>query len=101
MIEGKAHLGQEVRLMKDNQIPKEELLEKLTEIYDQLEELERALDTNLSEHRKKMINEQTAKMMDCNNLISKLENKFNGKISFFNRSRKTRMHSNVKLKLGF
>lgn len=87
--------------MKNNQIPKEELLEKLTEIYDQLEELEKALDTNLSEHRKKMINEQSAKIMNCNNLISKLESEFNGRISFFDRSRKTRIQPNVKLKLGF
>lgn len=87
--------------MTNNQIPKEELLEKLTEIYDQLEELEKVIDKNLSEHRKKMINEQTAKMMECNHQISKLENKYIGRFSFFKRSRKTRIHSNVKLKLGF
>lgn len=87
--------------MTNNRIPKEELLEKLTEIYDQLEELEKVIDTNLSEHRKNMISEQSAKMMKCYNQISNLENDYNGRFSFFKRSRKTRLHSNVKLKLGF
>lgn len=89
--------------MKNNQLPKQELLEKLSEIYDQLEELEKAIDTNLSEHRKKMIHDQTAKMMDCNRHLLKLERECRGRFPFIEQPRKTKIHhlSNSKLKLGF
>lgn len=89
--------------MKNNQLPKEELLDKLSEIYDQLEELEKAIDTNLSEHRKKMINDQTAKMMDCNRLLIKLESDCLRRFPLIDQPRKSEiLHpTNIKLKLGF
>jgi hypothetical protein len=88
--------------MKEKHLQKEELLEKLTEIYDQLEELEKTLDSNLSEHRKKLINDQSVKLAECENRISKLE-KDCGLIHRMDKGRKAnlRRSSNLKLELGF
>jgi uncharacterized protein Yka (UPF0111/DUF47 family) len=89
-------------MMKDNHIQKEELLEKLTEIYDQLEELEKAIDTNLSEHRKKLINDQSAKLMNLDARITKIEDFYDSEIMQVS-TRKTTLHRNssLKLELGF
>lgn len=90
-------------MMKDNHhIQKEELLEKLTEIYDQLEELEKAIDTNLSEHRKKLINDQSAKLMNLDARITKIEDFYDSETMQMS-ARKTTIHRNssLKLELGF
>lgn len=89
--------------MKNNQQPKEELLEKLTEIYDQLEELEKTLDNNLSEHRKKMVNEQASRLNDCNQRILMIEDAYDGQKYLKENQQRSRIHSNaaMKLELGF
>lgn len=89
--------------MKNNQQPKEELLEKLTEIYDQLEELEKTLDNNLSEQRKKMVNEQASRLNDCNQRILMIEDAYDGQKYLKENQRRSRIHSNtaMKLELGF
>ncbi|MDQ0155181.1 hypothetical protein [Robertmurraya andreesenii] len=89
--------------MENNQLPKEELLEKLTEIYDQLEELEKTLDSNLSEHRKKRMNDHVSKLNSCDDRLSKIENAFESRRSQFDSIHKSKYHSrpNMKLELGF
>lgn len=55
-------------------IAKEELLSMLTDISDQLEELEGILETSLSKARQNVRNEYTAKINDCGEKITALEN---------------------------
>ncbi|WP_313798530.1 hypothetical protein [Cytobacillus sp.] len=54
-------------------IAKEELLSMLTEISDQLEELEGILETSLSKARQNVRDEYTAKMNNCGEKITALE----------------------------
>lgn len=85
-----------------NHIHKEELLEKLTEIYDQLEELEKAIDSNLSQHRKKLINDQSEKLTNLESRIVKIENFYQDeKNQATARTSSLRRNSNLKLELGF
>ncbi|WP_019155981.1 hypothetical protein [Robertmurraya massiliosenegalensis] len=90
--------------MEKEHVQKEELLEKLTEIYDQLEELEKTLDTNLAENRNKILNDQFSRLMSLDSRITKLENAFdNGPLQFIEKRRKTSLtqSSNMKLELGY
>jgi hypothetical protein len=55
-------------------IAKEELLSMLSEISDQLEELEGILETSLSKARQNVRSEYTAKIADCGEKVTALEN---------------------------
>ncbi|MCA1039845.1 hypothetical protein LCM00_10065 [Bacillus infantis] len=55
---------------------KEELLHMLNEIYDQLEELDAALETSLSKFRGQMSEEHQQKMIYCESRLSKAEKGF-------------------------
>ncbi|MGG0716745.1 hypothetical protein ABE096_03985 [Robertmurraya massiliosenegalensis] len=90
--------------MEKEHVQKEELLEKLTEIYDQLEELEKTLDTNLAENRNKILNDQFSRLMSLDSRITKLENAFDsGPLKFIEKKRKASLtqSSNMKLELGY
>lgn len=95
---------EEVVELEKESIQKEELLEKLTEIYDQLEELEKTLDTNLAENRKKAINDQFTRLMSLESRITRLENACNsGPLKFIEKKRKGEavQGQNMKLELGY
>lgn len=55
-------------------IAKEELLSMLTEISDQLEELEGILETSLSKARQNVRNDYSAKIIACEEKMTALEN---------------------------
>lgn len=59
--------------MQGKVVEKEELLLMLTEIYDQLEELESVLESNLSGLRQNWYEEQTEKMAACGNKLTAME----------------------------
>lgn len=53
---------------------KEQLITKLTGIYNQLEELDLALETSFSDLRMNMEREQHNRLADCNQKMIQLEN---------------------------
>ena len=61
--------------MKKNVNAKEELIHMLSEIYNQLEELETALDTNFSGIRKQLHNDSSEQISSCMNEMQLLETK--------------------------
>ena len=63
----------------EKRVNKEELLSMLTEIYDQLEELEQTLEENFSDRRQSLIEEQMSKVSNCETKIVKFENSLNSK----------------------
>ena len=69
---------------------------------DQLEELEKAIDSNLSQHRKKLINDQSEKLTNLESRIVKIENFYQDeKNQATARTSSLRRNSNLKLELGF
>lgn len=91
--------------MKSNQHhQQEELLKKLTEIHDQLEDLEKKLDSNLSEHRKNLMKDQEARITNFENRIAKLENTYQkGKFQMTDKLKNANItkKQSLKLELGF
>lgn len=85
--------------MGQSQAQKEELLSLLTEIYDQLEELERAIDTNLSKERKEMVNHQSEKLSKCEVQLKELENSMYNVVPIHKGKAKVNLPQNKKLKL--
>ncbi|QED48398.1 hypothetical protein [Cytobacillus dafuensis] len=90
--------------MNEKIMPKEELINMLNEIYDQLEELEGAIESNFSNARQKWQDECAIKMRNCSEEIRSLETKtanlydFNGKLD----KKGTHHHpTGIKLELGF
>jgi hypothetical protein len=63
--------------MADRLIEKEKLLIKLTDIHDQLEELESALEASFSELRKNLNKEEQDKLAVSKQKLSMLEIKLN------------------------
>ncbi|MCD4839322.1 hypothetical protein LRS37_10605 [Neobacillus sedimentimangrovi] len=63
--------------MADRSIEKEKLLIKLTDIHDQLEELEFALEASFSELRKNLNKEEQDKLAVSKQKLSMLEIKLN------------------------
>ncbi|MFE8695700.1 hypothetical protein ACFYKT_04905 [Cytobacillus sp. FJAT-53684] len=59
--------------MNEKLIAKEELLNMLTEISDQLEDLENILEKNLSKVRQAVQNDHSEKMVNCEERITALE----------------------------
>lgn len=90
--------------MKQTQLQKEELIKMLTEIYDQLEELEEAIDSNLTDYRDHWRKEQSTKLTDCESRINTLELEVN-KVSHKEQDRPNRNVRNhnraMKLELGY
>ena len=90
--------------MNRSHIQKEELLMMLTEIYDQLEDLEKTLDHNLSEHRKTIVVEQSLRLIRCESKICKLEGEYNkGRFQAFEVPQNAGFTNNsgMKFELGF
>lgn len=85
--------------MENHQHSKKELLEKLTEIYDQLEGLEKSLDENLSAQRKNIINEYSERLDHYKNKIVQLEEGMSVGKSLLKNSKQTVSSSRKKLKL--
>lgn len=85
--------------MENHQHSKKELLEKLTEIYDQLEGLEKSLDENLTEQRKNTIKEYSNRLNHYENKIALLEEGMSIGRSLLKNSKQTAIPSNKKLKL--
>ncbi|MBS4190996.1 hypothetical protein KHA94_12475 [Bacillus sp. FJAT-49705] len=90
--------------MNEKIMPKEELINMLTEIYDQLEELEDAIESTFSNARQKWQDDCTIKMRHCSEVIHSLEMKtanlydLNGKLD----KKGTHHHpAGIKLELGF
>ncbi|MGD6845099.1 hypothetical protein ACQCVH_21600 [Bacillus infantis] len=81
---------------------KEELLHMLNEIYDQLEELDAALETSLSKFRGQMAEEHQQKMIYCESRLSKAEKGFQEIGKKDGRDRKmTGGNDSIKLELGY
>lgn len=59
--------------MGEKLIVKEELICMLTDIYDQLEELENVIEINLSTTREKLHVDYSARLIDCEDKIISLE----------------------------
>lgn len=59
--------------MKKYDNAKEELISRLTEIYNQLEELENTLDTSFSDMRNNMQMDAAEQISNCTNRIKHLE----------------------------
>ncbi|WP_077213765.1 hypothetical protein [Bacillus dakarensis] len=90
--------------MKRSHIQKEELLMMLTEIHDQLEDLEKTLDRNLSDYRKNKTKEQSLKLINCESKIFKLEGEYDkGRFQALDLTQNTSFtnKSGMKLELGF
>ena len=66
-------LSKEAKNMKKNNSAKEELVNMLSEIYQQLEELENALDSSFSGIRKQWHDENTDQLSACKERIDRLE----------------------------
>ncbi|KOP83202.1 hypothetical protein ACFFHH_08090 [Cytobacillus solani] len=85
-------------------IAKEELLSMLTEISDQLEELEGILETSLSKARQNVQSEYTAKIIACEEQLTALENETANTLkeneALANASKLHRPNS-MKLELGY
>lgn len=84
--------------MSNQHSQKEELLKKLTEIYDQIEELEKTLDDNLTKHKKNLLNEQSDKLRKCEIKLIKLERNLQ---LLTHKSEQTFEKTKMRLKLGF
>ncbi|WP_102274790.1 hypothetical protein [Cytobacillus massiliigabonensis] len=85
-------------------IAKEELLSMLAEISDQLEELEGILETSLCKARQHARDEYTAKIIECGEKITALENEAANTLKenegFCTASQLHRPNS-IKLELGY
>lgn len=85
---------------RNNQLSKQELLEKLTELSEQLEGLEKSLDSSLSAHRKSMLKEQTNRLDECERKIKKIEEQFFARRIHLIETKKA-ISNKMKLELGF
>lgn len=63
--------------MIDNKSPQEKLLMMLTEIYDQLEELEEVLEHSLTDLRGNLYQHQADRMDKKEALLTKIEDSYN------------------------
>jgi hypothetical protein len=67
--------------MIDNKSPQEKLLTMLTEIYDQLEELEEVLEHSLTDLRGNLYQQQVDRIGNNEALLTNLEDSFKGQSS--------------------
>lgn len=87
-------------MKRNNQLSKQELLEKLTEISEQLEGLEKSLDSSLSAHRKSMLKEQTSRLDECERKIAAIEEQYFARRINITDTKKAILQK-MKLELGF
>lgn len=82
---------------------KEKLLSMLTEIYDQLEELEIVLEASFSDHRIEMNNEEINKLSAPVQKLSKLEKNLNAinQANEANLDQSNSVSKALKLEMGF
>lgn len=83
---------------------KEKLLSMLTNIYDQLEELEIFLETSFSDHRMEMNNEELNKLSAPVQRLSKLEKeliKINSRTNEVSADNNNSVSKALKLEMGF
>jgi exonuclease VII small subunit len=81
---------------------KEELLHMLNEIYDQLEELDAALETSLSKFRGEIAAEHQQKIISCESRMAKAEKRLQEIGKQDGRDRKlTGGNDSIKLELGY
>ncbi|UII54599.1 hypothetical protein LS684_13110 [Cytobacillus spongiae] len=87
--------------MNPSVVNKEELLSMLTEIHDQLEELESLLETNLTDARKDLLQSQSTYVTSCEVRLDEVEER----VLFFENgistSRNQSSQSRLKLELGY
>jgi len=90
--------------MNEKMVKKEELLSMLAEIYNQLEELESVIESNMSSVQENMQMDFSNRVASCDQSLSALEFKFDGSLEP-DSSDTERSHSNLprsmKLELGF
>lgn len=90
--------------MNKSMIEKEELIGKLTEIYDRLEELEGVVEATFSEHRIQLNNEKLMRILSAEQQLLTIENEYihfnssppNDIVSYPNQ-----VKAPLKLELGF
>ncbi|MFD2445818.1 hypothetical protein ACFSO7_17815 [Bacillus sp. CGMCC 1.16607] len=89
--------------MIENQSSKEKLLTMLTEIYDQLEELEEVLDCSLSDLRDDLYQQHSNNVAKIEEKIVMKEQKYHRHISATKCEKETNQSipQNLKLELGF
>ncbi|GLB57952.1 hypothetical protein [Cytobacillus sp. NCCP-133] len=90
--------------MEDRIVEKKELLAMLTEIYDQLEELESVLESNLTGLRQNWHDEQTGKIVACEKKLQTIENEltaFSETQSETEREKNAQKTKSMQLELGF
>ncbi|RSK51900.1 hypothetical protein [Bacillus canaveralius] len=83
--------------MNEQSLEKEKLLTMLTEIYDQLEELESGLHSSLADLRDDWNEKQAARLTSCGNRLSALEIK----MKLINENGELDKNQGLKLELGF
>ncbi|WP_251554132.1 hypothetical protein [Neobacillus muris] len=79
---------------------KEKLLAKLTEIYDQLEELEVVLNASFSNRRCELDQEEQGKLAESSRKLSVLEDHYRHSV-IMAQSHTANMPQSLKLELGF
>ncbi|MBN8200241.1 MULTISPECIES: hypothetical protein [Bacillaceae] len=87
--------------MQGKMVEKDELLAMLTEIYDQLEELENVLESNLSGLRQDWYYEQTEKLEVCESRLEAIEVDMTVIKSEADNIEDAKRSAGMKLELGF
>lgn len=89
--------------MIENQNSKEKLLSMLTEIYEQLEELEVVLEHSLTDLRENLNNQQLSQINELDNKISDTESAYQDLLTMkqFSKENIQNPKKALKLELGF
>ncbi|MED3625025.1 hypothetical protein [Neobacillus thermocopriae] len=87
--------------MADRSIEKEKLLNKLTDIHEQLEELECALEASFSELRKNLNKEEQEKLAVSKQKLSMLEIKLNKNLIGEEINRTPIVSQSLNLEMGY
>ncbi|WP_264738375.1 hypothetical protein [Cytobacillus firmus] len=87
--------------MQGKMVEKDELLAMLTEIYDQLEELENVLESNLSGLRQDWYYEQSEKLEVCESRLEAIEEDMTVIRSEADNIENAKRSAGMKLELGF
>jgi exodeoxyribonuclease VII small subunit len=87
--------------MQGKIVEKRELLAMLTEIYDQLEELESVLESNLSGLRQNWYEDQTDKITVCGNKLETIENELTAFSETKSETDNAKGSKSMQLELGF
>ncbi|MBG9546549.1 hypothetical protein ACOSZF_02400 [Cytobacillus firmus] len=87
--------------MQGKMVEKEELLAMLSEIFDQLEELESVLESNLSGLRQDWYYEQSEKIEACESRLEVIEEDMSAIKSEADSIESAKRSARMKLELGF